>query len=57
MLPELPERIPHNAETSADVPQASAEFRTVPNDADDFGNVPQHAERKENHSLTVRETA
>jgi signal recognition particle GTPase len=56
-LPELPARIPHNAETSADVPQASAEFRTVPNDADDFGRVPQHAERKENHTLTVRETA
>jgi hypothetical protein len=56
-LPELPERIPHNAETSLDVPQASAEFRTVPNDADEFGTVPQNAERKENHTLTVRETA
>lgn len=57
VLPELPERIPHTAETSLDVPQASAEFRTVPNDADEFGKIPQHAERKENHTLTVREVA
>lgn len=56
-LPELPERFPQNMETPSDVPQASVEFRTVPNDADDFGKVPQHAERKENHSLTVREVA
>lgn len=61
-LPELPERIPQdseisNAEVGLTVPQLSADFRTVPNDADEFGSVPQHAERKENHTLTVRETA
>ena len=56
-LPELPERIPQNAEASLDVPQASAEFHTVPNDTEDFGKLPQVAERKENHTLTVRETA
>jgi hypothetical protein len=62
VLPELPERIPQDSETlnveaGLNVPQTSAEFRTVPNDADDFGKIPQHAERKENHTLTVRETA
>ena len=29
----------------------------MPNDAEAFGTVPQVAERKENHTLTVRETA
>jgi len=56
-LPELPDRIPNNAETSSPFPQASAEFRTVPKDAEDFGKLPQVAERKKNHTLTVRETA
>jgi hypothetical protein len=56
-LPELPGPVPQNAETSAEIPQASAEFRTVPKDAEDFGRVQQVAERKENHTLTVRETA
>jgi len=56
-LPELPGHIPQSAEASFDVPQASAEFRTVPNIAEDFGKIPQVTERKENHTLTVRETA
>jgi hypothetical protein len=51
----LPNQIPQNAEASFDVPQASPEFRTVPNTADDFGKIPQVTERKENHTLTVRE--
>ena len=55
--PELPSLIPQNAEASFDIPQASAEFRTVPNTAETFGKVPQVTERKENHTLTVRETA
>jgi len=46
-LPELPGHIP----------QDSAEFRTVLNATEDFGAVPQVAERKENHTLTVKETA
>lgn len=54
---ESPGQSPETTETSADVPQASAEFRTLPNDAEVFGTVPQVAERKENHTLTVRETA
>lgn len=56
-LPELPDRVSHNAESLPDIPQPSVEFRTVPQDAEAFGKVPQVAERKENHTLTVRETA
>ena len=36
-LPELPGIIPQNTEVSFDIPQASAEFRTVPNAAEEFG--------------------
>jgi hypothetical protein len=56
-MPELPGLVPRNVEAPLDVPQASAEFRTVSKDAEDFGKIPQVAERKENHTLTVRETA
>ena len=56
-LQELPGSIPVKTETSADVPQASADFRTVPNPPEEFGKVPQVAEGRENHTLTVRETA
>jgi hypothetical protein len=56
-LPELPGPVPQTAATSSDVAQTSADFRTVPKDAEEFGKVPQVAERKENHTLTVRETA
>ncbi len=48
---------PETTEPSSGVPQTSADFRTVPKDAADFGTVPQAAERRENHTLTVRETA
>lgn len=62
MLPELPERISQSSEVPGedavmDVPQTSAVFRALPNDADGFGKIPQQAERKENHTLTVREAA
>ena len=56
-LPELPSHILQNSEVVFDVPHTAAEFRTVPKDAEDIGKVPQAAERKENHTLTVRETA
>jgi len=56
-LSELPDPVLQNTETPYDVPQTSVEFRTVPNAAEAFGKVPQVAERKENHTLTVRETA
>jgi hypothetical protein len=54
---ELPGNIPQNAEMSSDVPQTSAEFRILPNGAEEFGKISQVAERKENHTLTVRETS
>jgi hypothetical protein len=53
-LPELPGYV---SETSPDVSQVSADFRKIPKDAEEFGTVPQAAERRENHTLTVRETA
>jgi hypothetical protein len=56
-LLELPGPLPVKAETSVDVPQVSADFRTVPNLTEEFGKVPQVAESRENHTLTVRETA
>lgn len=56
-LPELPGPFPQNTEAPFDIPQTPAVFRTVPNTAEDFGKVPQVSERKENHTLTVRETA
>jgi hypothetical protein len=56
-LLELPGSMPVKAETSADVPQVSADFRTVPNPTEEFGKGPQVAESRENHTLTVRETA
>ena len=56
-LLELPGPMPVKTETSADVPQTSADFRTVPNATEEFGKVPQAAESRENHTLTVRETA
>ena len=56
-LPDLSGHVPDKNETLSDVPQAAANFRTVPNDVEEFGRVPQVAERRENHTLTVRETA
>jgi hypothetical protein len=56
-IPEPPVSVQDNSEASAEVPQNSVEFRTVPKDTEDFSKVPQVAERKETHTLTVRETA
>lgn len=50
-------QISNPTEASSEVPQSSADFRTVPKDAADFGKVPHLAERRETHTLTVRETA
>jgi len=54
---EVPGRTAEQVESSSEVSQASADFRTVPNLTEAFGAVPQVAERRENHTLTVRETA
>ena len=49
--------IPHTSAEFGSMPNDSATFRTVPNDAENFRSVPQGSERKENHTLTVREVA
>ena len=54
---ERPSHVPEQTERLSDVPPASADFRTPPQDAEAFGKVPPVAERRENHTLTVRETA
>jgi len=56
-LPELSGPVSEKAETSTDIPKVSADFRKIPKDAVAFGTVPQVAERRQNHTLTVRETA
>jgi hypothetical protein len=56
-LPELTGQGPDKTETPSGIPQASADFRTVPNLSEEFGKFPQAAERQENHTLTVRETS
>lgn len=37
------------------VPKASEPFRKLPNDSEGFGSFPNVSERKESHTLTVRE--
>ena len=39
------------------VRKASARFRKLPNHSERFGNAPHLSERKQNHTLTVREAA
>lgn len=56
-MPELPGPASGKAETSYAVPQVSAEFRKIPQEAEEFGMVLQASERRENHTLMVRETA
>jgi len=47
----------NDSERFGKVPNASEAFRKVPNDAEGFRNVPKGSERKENHTLTVRDAA
>ena len=56
-LLERPSHVPEQTERLSDVPPASADFRTPPQAAETFGKIPPVAERRENHTLTVRETA
>jgi len=56
-LLKLPGQVLEPAAISTPIPQASAEFRTPPQDTEEFGKVPHGAEQKEKHTLTVRETA
>lgn len=49
--------LPHDSATFGNVPKASEPFRRLPHDSESFGNIPHRSERKENHTLTVREVA
>lgn len=49
--------MPNDAESFRTVPKPSEPFGKVPNDSARFGNVPHLSERKESHTLTVREAA
>jgi len=49
--------IPHVSADFRSVPNDSEEFRTVRNDAAGFRTIPQVSERKDSHTLTVREVA
>ena len=50
-----PGNIPHPSADVGRVRKDSEEFRTVRNDAESFRILPQVSERKQNHTLTVRE--
>jgi hypothetical protein len=49
--------IPHPPVNFGTVPNVSEPFRSIRNDAEGFRSVPQISERKESHTLTVREVA
>jgi hypothetical protein len=49
--------VQNDSESFRTVPKASESFGKVRNDSARFGNVPKASERKENHTLTVREAA
>jgi hypothetical protein len=59
--------IPQDSAEFGNVPKDAESFRTMPNDSETLGRirndsegfrtVPKHSERKDNHSLTVREAA
>jgi hypothetical protein len=49
--------VPKDAESFRTIPKGSETFGSVRNVSEDFRTVPKHAERKDNHSLTVREAA
>ena len=49
--------IPQSSEDFGKVPHGSEPFRNVRKDSEGFRSVPKPSERKENHTLTVREAA
>jgi hypothetical protein len=49
--------VQNGSESFRTIPKASESFGKVRNDSARFGSVPKVSERKENHSLTVREAA
>jgi hypothetical protein len=57
--PNTPEasKVQNGSERFRTIPKASESFGKVRNDSARFGNVPKVSERKENHSLMVREVS
>src|SRR5438552_705408 len=51
------ENAPQDSDRFSSVPKDSADFRRVLNDSEGVRRVPQSSDWKENHTLTVRETA
>ena len=49
--------VPHDAESFGSVRNDSEGFGKLPQDSESFGRLPHSAERKENHTLPVREAA
>ncbi|HEV2329284.1 MAG TPA: hypothetical protein VGY56_10900 [Verrucomicrobiae bacterium] len=49
--------VQNGSESFRTLPKASESFGTIRNDSARFGNVPHLSERKQNHTLTVREAA
>ena len=47
----------HFSEPFGNVPNPSESFRTIPNATEGIGTLPKVSERKESHTLTVREVA
>ena len=47
----------HVSEPFGKIPNTSESFRTIPHAAEDFRTLPKFTERKESHTLTVREVA
>src|SRR6266852_6015975 len=47
----------NKSNTPADVPNGSASLGKVPNNSESFRSIPKVSDRKENHTLTVREVA
>lgn len=55
--PAQPAHVPNSSEAFGTILPTSATFRTVPLDSEPFGTVRSRSERKESHTLTVREVA
>jgi len=54
---EAPGKVQNGAETFRTIPQGSESFGNIPKPSESFRSVPHASERKENHTLTVREAA
>lgn len=49
--------VPQASGPFGNIPKGSEPFRKLPHDAESFRSLPKTSERKENHTLTVREAA